>query len=138
MYFDKPVTFPFGHGLSYTSFAYANLHTSPGPGPGSPDAAMTASIDITNTGSRDGDEVVQLYARKPDSTVSRPIKQLIAFQRITIPKGATRTVHFTIPARSLSYWDVENHAFTVEPGRYDIMAGASSEDIRLRASVDLK
>ncbi len=135
MYMDKPPTYAFGHGLSYTSFGYSNLRFLPST---SADMAFTAAVDVANTGPCDGDEVVQLYASKADSTITRPGKQLAAFQRIHIPQGQTRTVLLDVTARSVSYWEAENHAFAIEPGAYQIGVGAASDDLRVRGSVMLK
>jgi beta-glucosidase len=124
---DKPATYPFGFGLSYTQFTYANLHLSP-----IAQKSLTLSIDITNTGSRDGDEIPQLYVRKTQSTITRPIKQLKGFQRLTIAKGQTKTVTFTLPFSELAIWDEPSKSFLVEPGTYEVLLGASSQDIRAR------
>jgi beta-glucosidase len=135
MYFDKPVTYAFGHGLSYTSFAYSGLHLAEGTLPGE---AATVTVDVRNDGPRDGEEVVQVYAAKPDSGVMRPLRQLVAFQRIAIPRGATRTVRLSVSVRVLSIWDLENHAFALEPGVYELGVGAGSDDVRARGSIVLK
>jgi beta-glucosidase len=135
MYFRGEPQFPFGYGLSYTTFAYANLRTS---GPSlARDGTIDISVDVTNTGSRAGDEVVQLYVRHPESKVDRPLKQLRGFQRTTLAPGETRPVSFRLAAADLAYWDVARHAWTVEPGRVEVMVGPSSADadLKLRRSV---
>ena len=105
---------------------YANLRTSaPSLARG---GVIDVSVDVTNTGSRAGDEVVQLYVRHPESRVDRPLKQLRGFQRIALPPGGTRTVALRLPAADLAYWDVARHAWTVEPGRVELMVGPSSAD----------
>jgi beta-glucosidase len=94
-------------------------------------------VDVTNTGSRAGDEVVQLYVRYPESKVDRPLKQLRGFQRITLTPGETRAVALRLSAADLAYWDVARHAWTVEPGRVEVMVGPSSADadLKLRRTV---
>jgi beta-glucosidase len=135
MYFRGEPQFPFGHGLSYTTFSYANLRTS------APtvarDGAVDVSVDVTNTGARGGDEVVQLYVRYPGSKVDRPLKQLRGFQRVTLDPGETRAVSLRLAAADLAYWDVGRHAWTVEPGRVELMVGPSSAgvDLKLRRTV---
>jgi beta-glucosidase len=135
MYFRGEPQFPFGHGLSYTTFAYANLRTS---APAlARDGVMDVSVDVTNTGARPGDEVVQLYVRYPASKVERPLKQLRGFARTSFAPGETRTVDLRLAAADLAYWDVAGHAWTVEPGRVELMVGPSSADadLKLRRTV---
>jgi beta-glucosidase len=137
MYFRDEPQFPFGHGLSYTTFAYANLRTSAPAIAFAPGGAIDVSVDVTNTGPRAGDEVVQLYVRYPESKVDRPLKQLRGFQRIALAPGETRTVALRLGAADLAYWDVGRHAWTVEPGRVELMVGPSSADadLKLRRTV---
>lgn len=129
----KPL-YPFGHGLSYTTFDYANLRISAAEI--SPDDVFEVSVDITNTGARAGDEVVQLYVRDLVASVTRPVKELKAFKRLTIIPGETRTVTFTLHTSQLAFYDVEMN-FVVEPGDVQIMIGASSEDIRLTGQITI-
>jgi beta-glucosidase len=120
---DKEPLFPFGHGLSYTTFAYDNLQVSPlkiGVG-----GHAVVSVEVTNTGGVIGDEVVQLYIRDQISSVTRPVKELKGFERITLEPGETRTVTFTITPEELSFLDA-HMARVVEPGLFDIMVGSSS------------
>jgi beta-glucosidase len=131
MYFRGEPQFPFGYGLSYTTFAYANLRTSAPTIAFAPGGAIGVSVDVTNTGSRAGDEVVQLYVRYPESKVDRPLKQLHGFQRIALAPGEMRTVTLRLGAADLAYWDVGRHAWTVEPGRVEVMIGPSSADADL-------
>ena len=133
MYFRGEPQYAFGHGLSYTTFAYANLRTSAQSI--ARDGAIDVSVDLTNTGSRAGDEVVQLYVRYPESRVERPLKQLRGFQRTTLAPGETRTATIRLAAADLVYWDVARHAWTVEPGRVELMVGPSSADLELRGTV---
>jgi beta-glucosidase len=129
MYFKGEPQYAFGHGLSYTSFAYANLRASaPRLSPGAP---VTVSVDVTNTGSRAGEEVVQLYVRYPESKVVRPLKQLRGFQRVSLAPGETRAVALQLAAEDLAYWSAESHAWVVEPGRVELMVGPSSADADL-------
>jgi beta-glucosidase len=133
MYMKEKPLFPFGYGLSYTTFKYGNLKT------GQPRIAsgqtVNISVDITNTGEYDGEEVVQLYVSFPDSKVSRPVIALKGFERVAVKKGATVTVTLPLDANELAYWNVERHAFVLEPGRVQLQIGASSADIRLTATL---
>jgi beta-glucosidase len=92
---------------------------------------------VTNTGSRPGDEIVQLYVRYPESKVDRPLKQLRGFARVTLAPGETRAVSLRLAAADLAYWDVARHTWSVEPGRVELMVGPSSSDreLRLRRTV---
>jgi beta-glucosidase len=137
MYFRGEPQYAFGHGLSYTTFAYANLRTSaPSLAPG---GAIDVSVDVANTGSRAGDEVVQLYVRHPESKVDRPLKQLRGFQRVALAPGESRSVIIRLAAADLAYWDVGRHAWTIEPGRVELMVGRSSADgaLGLRRTVSV-
>jgi len=124
-YFNGKPLYPFGFGLSYTTFSYSGLNLSK---PKLTDS-ITVSVDVKNTGKRDGDEVVQFYVSYPDSKVARPIKQLKGFRRVFIPAGETRTVKIPLKAEDLAYWNVARHAFTVESGKVKLMVGSSSETI---------
>jgi beta-glucosidase len=137
MYVTKPVSYPFGHGLSYTSFDYKSVKAPP---KAAPDAAIDVSVDITNTGPRDGEEVAQLYVRKSDASKSatRPHLQLKAFQRVSIAKGQAKTVTFKLKISDLGLWDASQQKFVVEPGTYEMMIGASAGDIRVTAPVDIR
>ena len=127
--------YPFGFGLSFTRFSYSKLRTA------SPqlaaDGSMDISFDLKNQGTRDGDEVAQLYVQLPDSKVPRPIQALQAFERVALTAGETKRVHLRLEARNLAYWDTAAHRFRVEQGRVRLLVGASSADIRLRGSVRL-
>ncbi len=136
MYLEKTPTYPFGYGLSYTTFAYSNLRVEPPAIKAG--ATITVTCDVANTGSRDGDEVVQLYVHKKDSPLKRPLKQLKAFQRINIPAGQTRTVQLTLKADDLAFWDTPSHKYVLEPGPYELLLGASSSDIRLQTQIEAK
>jgi beta-glucosidase len=133
MYSKAEPEFPFGYGLSYTTFEYSNLKTSADTVPGS--GAITVSVDVKNTGKRAGDEVVQLYVKYDDSAVERPIKQLRGFQRVTIGPNQTQTVKIPLKGSDLAYWNAEKHSFVVEAGKIDVLVGASSADIKVQKTV---
>lgn len=135
MYVRGAPLYAFGHGLSYTTFAYSDLRLSRPKI--SADGAVDVSVAITNTGQRIGDEVVQLYVHDVASAVVRPGKELRGFQRITLKPAEKRTVTFTLPAAKLAYWDERTHAFVVEPGAFEIMVGASSANIRARGVLEV-
>lgn len=126
--------FPFGHGLSYTKFIYANLHVSPERA--GTDATITVTCDVTNTGARAGDDVVQLYLRDDFSSVTTWDKALRGFARVSLAPGETKTVTFTLERRHLQLLDA-SYQWVVEPGRFTVMLGASSEDLRLRGHFTL-
>lgn len=118
--------FPFGYGLSYTKFRYTNLRLEPATIPAN--GKTRVSVDVTNTGSRAGDEVVQLYIRDEISSVTRPIKELKGFQRINIKPGETRTVSFSIGAQELQFYNREMKR-VVGPGTFKVMVGPNSVDL---------
>lgn len=134
MYFRSRPLYPFGYGLSYTTFQYSNLHLSSHTLPAN--GKITVSVDVTNTGKRDGDEVVQMYVKHLDSKVSRPIEALKGFQRINIPVGQTRTVTFPLAAKALAYWTYGG--WRVEHDHVQIRIGASSADIRQKAEITVQ
>ncbi len=129
-YFTKPVSYEFGYGLSYTTFKYSNATISKSSI--TPNDKITINVDVTNTGSYDGDEVVQIYVKTPDSPASlqRPIKRLKGFKRVTIPVGQTRTVSIDIDCADLWFWDMDKNCMTFDSGRYEFEIGSSSQDIR--------
>jgi len=135
MYLNGAPLFPFGYGLSYTKFTYDNLKLS--------SQKITAadtvevSVDVTNAGKVAGDEVVQLYVRDVEASVKRPTKELRGFLRLAFQPGEKRTLKFSLPAEKLAFWDEKTHAFLVEPGAFEIMIGASSEDIRVRGNLEV-
>jgi beta-glucosidase len=131
MYHQGEPVYPFGHGLSYTTFEYSNLGLSSKQIPG--DGQIAVRVDVRNTGQRAGDEVVQLYVRDVEASVKRPKKELRGFERISLRPGETRAVSFWVPAEKLSFYDEGRKAFVTEPGVFEIMVGSSSEDIRARA-----
>ncbi|MFF6954021.1 glycoside hydrolase family 3 C-terminal domain-containing protein [Streptomyces iakyrus] len=131
LYFEGTPLFPFGHGLSYASFTYGGLTARAG------DGAVHVSFSVTNTGDVTADEVAQLYARAVDPSVPRPRRELLAHRRVTLAPGATAEPAFEIPLSAFAFFDVAQDRWRVEPGAYELLAGASSEDVRLRATVTL-
>ncbi|MGD0628005.1 MAG: glycoside hydrolase family 3 C-terminal domain-containing protein [Terracidiphilus sp.] len=132
--------FPFGFGLSYTKFEYSDLKvihavTHSGTQKYEHDLVM---LDVKNTGSRDGAEVVQLYVHDGHSKIDRPEKELKGFQRVELKAGRSKQVQFELDRSSLSYWSPEKKDWVAEPGKFEVEVGASSRDIRLRAPLELK
>ncbi|WP_220628070.1 glycoside hydrolase family 3 C-terminal domain-containing protein [Confluentibacter sediminis] len=129
-YFNKDVSYEFGFGLSYTSFEYSNFKINKNSI--SPNDKVTISVDVKNTGAVDGDEVVQVYLKTPDSPASseRPIKRLKGFKRVTIPKGQIKTVSIDIDCKDLWFWDAKKGEITFDQGQYIFEIGASSRDIK--------
>jgi beta-glucosidase len=127
--------FPFGHGLSYTSFEYAHLHVAPATPVGQP---IQVSVDVKNTGKRAGQETVQLYVGD-EATVNvvRPIKELKSFQKVRLAPGASATLTFTLAPRDLAYYDPHFREWTNTPGAHRIYVGSSCADIRLQQPFQL-
>ncbi len=126
--------FPFGFGLSYTTFAYSNLHVERLAT--DPDAVAKITIDVTNTGPRDGAEVAELYVHEEHPRLFRPEKELKGFQRVFLKRGETRTLTFLLPRQAFSYYDPVISGWVMDHGRFDILIGASSRDIRATATLD--
>jgi beta-glucosidase len=118
--------FAFGHGLSYTTFAIDNLQVAPARI--APEGRATVTVDVANTGSRAGDEVVQLYIRDQVSSVTRPTRELRGFERVSLSPGEKKTVTFTLGPEALSLYD-EKMVRVVEPGLFDVMVGSSLESL---------
>ncbi|HKL21194.1 MAG TPA: glycoside hydrolase family 3 C-terminal domain-containing protein, partial [Tichowtungia sp.] len=138
MYFDKPVTYPFGYGLSYTEFGYGELSVNVESA--SADApSVTVSIPVKNTGDMEADDVVQLYVRdvKRNPKAYNPIKQLRGFQRLSLRPGETKVAEFELNRSAFAYWDVDKDQYVVEPGEFEIQIGASSADIRARKTIGI-
>jgi beta-glucosidase len=129
MYAKEKPLYSFGYGLSYTKFTYSGLTLSQTSI--RKNESVKISINVKNTGDRDGEEVVQLYVSFPNSKIVRPIKQLKGFKRIMIPKGESKTITFELNANELAYWDNEKDMYITEAGSVDLMLGTSSDDIRL-------
>jgi beta-glucosidase len=137
-YYDKKEIeplFPFGHGLSYTTFEYSNLRRSAKAI--TPNELLKVKVDLTNTGKVAGKEVVQLYVRDVQSSVARPEKELKAFTKVELTPKQTRTVTFTLDREAFWFFDVTGNAWTTEAGDFEILVGASSRDIRLRENFAL-
>ncbi|WP_369273726.1 glycoside hydrolase family 3 C-terminal domain-containing protein [Streptomyces sp. R11] len=131
LYFEGAPLFPFGHGLSYASFSYADLRTTVDGD------AVTVTFTVTNTGDMTADEVAQLYTRAVEPTVPRPRRELVAHSRVRLAPGERQELSFEVPLSAFDFWDVARSGWRREPGPYEILAGASSEDIRLRTTVIL-
>ena len=123
-YFEDEVLYPFGYGLSYTSFHYDNLILDKDEI--GVEETVTVSVDISNSGVRDGEEVVQMYLRCPDSKYKRPLKDLRGFERIAVKAGQTLVVTMELGPEDLSVYDIELGDYVVEAGSYEIMLGPSS------------
>ena len=138
MYFEGEPLYPFGYGLSYTSFQYSDLHISQATLAGGESVVISASI--TNTGLYAGAEVMQLYVQAPKSPVQRPIKQLVGFQRVELKSGESRRVEFTLPytEQALWYWHETQRQFVLQPGILKVMVGSSSADIKLNTFITLQ
>ena len=122
-----PVAFPFGYGLSYTSFAYSNLQA----------ASNGVTLTVTNTGKRAGAEIVQLYVAKPGAEVLRPAQELKGFARVQLQPGESKTVTILLDDKAFRYWNTKTDSWEVEGGSYELRVGASSADIRLTAVVEV-
>jgi beta-glucosidase len=136
MYFKGEPLYPFGFGLSYTTFKLSNLRTSGGQV--AKDGTVRVSVDVTNTGSRTGDQVVQMYVSHPGSKVEMPREKLAGFQRVTVQPNETKTVEIVLPASRLAYWDAKLKDFRVESDRVNLMIGDSSANIALTATVNVQ
>jgi beta-glucosidase len=125
-YWDEESTplFPFGHGLGYTRFAYGNLSLDRDAI--APDERLTVSVDVTNAGEREGDEVVQLYIHQRHGSASRPVRELKGFQRVTLAPGETRTVRFTLGPDELRYWNAAARDWVIERAAFDVWVGGDS------------
>jgi beta-glucosidase len=137
-YYDtvgQPVLFPFGHGLSYTRFAYRDLALSRPNGPSR--EALRVTFRVRNVGKVAGQEVVQLYVRDVESTAFRPAKELKGFVKVALQPGEETTVTLELERRAFAYYDPQLKDWRVEAGAFEILVGASSQDIRLRAAVEI-
>lgn len=132
MYLDRKPVYVFGHGLSYTTFDYSNFEISSARI--ASDGSVDVHVDIQNSGSRAGDEVVQLYVHDNDTSEILPQKQLQGFQRIGLKPGEKKTVTFSVPAEQLAFWSSDKHEFVINPAAFDVMVGSSSTDIRAKGS----
>lgn len=137
-WFDKKgikPEYPFGFGMSYTSFEYKDLKVSENSHGSEPE--ITVSISLRNTGKRDGSEIVQLYLRDLESSVPRPEKELKAFEKTYLKAGQTKTVTLTLSPADFQFWHPDHKQWMIEAGEFEIQVGASSRDIRLRKTIVL-
>jgi len=130
----KHPLFPFGFGLSYTTFNFSKLEA---PALAVHGLNVPVSFDVTNTGSVEGAEVAQLYVSDPSSLAKRPERELKGFEKVRLAPGETKHVTINLDARSFSYWDEATHKWTIDPGKFIILVGDSSENTPLRAEVTL-
>lgn len=138
-HFDKygiEPLFPFGHGLSYTTFEYGKLEVSPSRI--GADGKVKIQLSVRNTGRVAGAEVVQVYVSDTESSVDRPVKELKAFRKVRLEPGQSRTVYFSLDRDALSFWDPVSRDWKAEPGRVKVLAGSSSRDIRLEGEFELE
>ncbi|MHB1795905.1 MAG: glycoside hydrolase family 3 C-terminal domain-containing protein [Acidobacteriaceae bacterium] len=136
MYLHGRPLFPFGYGLSYTTFSYSNLHASSSSvSPGKP---IEVSVQVTNTGKRSGDEVVEMYVRYIHPEIPRPNLELKGFERVFIPAGQTKTVGLSLSRHSLMYWSNSKNNWSPEKGKIKIMIGSSSGDIKLSKVIGIQ
>lgn len=136
MYFQGKPLYAFGHGLSYTSFAYNSITTNKETL--EKNKEITVSVSVTNTGKRDGEEVVQLYVKSIESAIPQPIKALKSFQRVALKAGETKTVALTLKAKNLEYWNTTKQQFELEKGQIEIQVGSASDVILLTKKITVK
>ena len=128
--------FPFGYGLSYTTFGFSNLAVSPEKIKGGSKATVTVDFDVTNTGKRDGEEVAQLYVGLPTTRrIPQPPEQLKRFAKVSLSPGETRHIHFELDEQTLACWSEKYHKWVIVPGSYHIMVGPSSRHLPLQGNV---
>jgi beta-glucosidase len=138
-YFDKKKIeplFPFGYGLSYTKFDYSDLKVSPSEAaPGQP---LEVSLEVRNSGSRPGAEIVELYVHDGHSSADRPIQELKGFRRVDLAPGESKVVQFTLDRAAMAFYSTSKKDWVTEPGQFDVLVGASSRDLRVKTSFILK
>lgn len=130
----KPL-FPFGHGLSYTTYQYGKPTISSKTM--NADGSVTVTVNVKNTGTREGSEIVQLYISDLKSSLPRPVKELKNFEKISLKPGESKDVSFTINKKDLSFFDPAKHDWVAEPGTFEALIGASSRDIKGKVSFEL-
>jgi len=130
---DREVAFPFGHGLSYTTFDYSDLLVRP-----EADGSLTVAVTVTNTGPVAGREVVQVYVGDVDASVARPRRELAGFATVTLEPGEAQPVTVAVERRALAFWSVREHRWVVESGRFEVAVGASSRDLRLAVELEVE
>ena len=133
---EIPVQFPFGHGLSYTTFEYSNAKAAKPSMTAS--GTLKVSVDVENTGDYDGAEIVQLYIADPEASIDRPAKELKGFEKVYLKTGEKKTVTFEIDAEDLSWFDADNHEWVAEPGEFQALFARSAGDVRTMVSFQLK
>jgi beta-glucosidase len=136
MYFDQPVLFPFGYGLSYTQFAYSNLELDSDRI--KKDGEIQVQFTVHNVGKTKGDEVAQVYVHQLNTPLNVPINQLKRFLRITLDPGQSQALAFKIPASEFSFYSTKTNDFETEPGTWEIQVGSSSKDIRLKKTLAIE
>jgi beta-glucosidase len=130
----KHPLYPFGYGLSYTTFSFSKLQVPASAASGS---TVAVSFDVTNTGSVEGAEVAQLYVSDPSAKATRPERELKGFEKVRLAPGETKHLTLNLDARSFSYWDTPNHKWTIDPGKFVIRVGDSSESTPLHADLTI-
>jgi len=130
----KHPLFPFGFGLSYTTFSFSNLNV---PATATSGSTVTVSFDVTNSGGTEGAEVAQLYVSDPSTKVNRPERELKGFEKVRLAPGETKHVTLSLDARAFSYWDEAKHNWTIDPGKFVILVGDSSENTPLQADLTI-
>lgn len=128
---DVPVMYAFGHGLSYVDFEYGAISCK------RRNDRICVRFELSNLGEMEADEVVQLYVRRPDSKIERPVKELKAFDRVTLKAGETKKVMLEFPMNELAHWDINTGAWVIEPGMVEILVGSGSDDIRQTCSIEI-
>jgi beta-glucosidase len=138
-HFDRVKTkplFPFGHGLSYTTFKYSGLTITPAVMPDN--GLVTVAFDLTNTGKREGAEVAQLYVGDGHAPVPRPVKELKGFAKVNLKPGESKRVLIALDRRALSYFDQTAKQWKAAPGDFEVLVGSSAQRIELRGKLSLK
>jgi beta-glucosidase len=135
-YFTGKPLFAFGHGLSYTSFKYSDARLDSGSV--SSGKSVKVTVNVRNTGKRNGDEVVQVYLRHRKPLPGQPQLTLCGFSRVSIPRGTAKRVTVEIPLKQLRYWDVARKQYVVDPGDYELLIGPSSDKLPVRLTMAVK
>ena len=136
-FFEKDVLYPFGYGLSYTTFDFSNLSIDKKELNKADDMKITVRVNITNNGNIEGDEVVQLYVKDIESSVIQPRKELRGFERVNIAAGETKTVSLTLLNDDFTFWDEKTGEFDIEAGAFEIQVGSSSQDIKFKDIIEI-
>lgn len=134
---DQAVSYPFGHGLSYTTFAYEGLELEVLGSVEAGDLRVAVRCAVANTGEQSGAEVVQVYVRDPECSVARPVRELKGFVKVRPEPGASALVEVELDQRAFAYWSTTVHDWVVEGGAFEIVVGSSSRDLRLTGTVDI-